>query len=280
MLHGLRTATLHVHDLTAARDWYARVLGHGPYFDQPFYVGFDVGGYELGLQPADDDGPVTPGAAGVYWGVTDVPAALSRLVELGAVRHREPQDVGGGIVVGAVLDPFGHELSVICNPHFAPPLTYAAPDDLSEHNVACEVVVATDPMTAWRLWSSSEGLAAWWIDRTRIELRPGGHFEIYFDAEAPAGQQGSEECRVLSHLPGRMLSFTWNAPPHLDRVRGRPTWVVVLFDAVAEGTRVQVTQLGWPQSEWADEPQWAENQAYFARAWSMVLGLFERHFAG
>ena len=59
MLLGLRTAIYPVSDITRARDWYAQVVGCQPYFDQPFYVGFAVGGFELGLLP---DG--TPGETG------------------------------------------------------------------------------------------------------------------------------------------------------------------------------------------------------------------------
>ncbi len=68
MILGLRTAIDPAPDLAAAKAWYARVLGVEPYFDQPFYVGFAVGGFELGLVP---DG--TPGHAGgtPFWGVPD-----------------------------------------------------------------------------------------------------------------------------------------------------------------------------------------------------------------
>ena len=48
---GLRTAIYWVADIEAAKAWYTKVLGIEPYFDEPFYVGFNVGGYELGLQP-------------------------------------------------------------------------------------------------------------------------------------------------------------------------------------------------------------------------------------
>ena len=51
MILGLRTAIYPVSDLAAAKAWYSQVLGHGPYFDEPFYVGFAAGGFELGLIP-------------------------------------------------------------------------------------------------------------------------------------------------------------------------------------------------------------------------------------
>ena len=94
---------------------YSQVLGVAPYFDEPFYVGFSVGGFELGLIP---DG--TPGTSGVqvFWGVPDALAEVLRLEELGAHVSEPVKDVGGGIKVGSVLDPFGNVFSVIENPSF------------------------------------------------------------------------------------------------------------------------------------------------------------------
>lgn len=117
MIQGLRTAIYPTPDLARGKAWYQEVLGFAPYFDEPFYVGFAVGGFELGLVP---DAP--PGAAGarVYWGVPDAAAELARLIGLGAAVHEPVTEVGGGIKVAAVLDPFGNVLGVIENPHFKP----------------------------------------------------------------------------------------------------------------------------------------------------------------
>ena len=115
MIQGLRTAAYPVGDLAAAKTWYAAVLGVQPYFDEPFYVGFSVGGFELGLIP---DG--VPGAQGsrVYWGVPDAAAELARLLKLDAKVHEPVTDVGGGIKVASVLDPFGNVFGIIENPAF------------------------------------------------------------------------------------------------------------------------------------------------------------------
>jgi predicted enzyme related to lactoylglutathione lyase len=115
MIQGLRTAIYPTPDLARGKEWYRQVFEREPYFDQPFYVGFSVGGFELGLIP---DG--APSAAGVqvYWGVPDAAAELARLTALGAVVHEPVKDVGGGIKVAAVLDPFGNVLGLIENPHF------------------------------------------------------------------------------------------------------------------------------------------------------------------
>ncbi len=98
------------------------MVGHPPYFDEPFYVGFNVGGYELGLVPADAAEPVARPQAGMaYWGVADAAAALARLLALGATPLEPLSDVGEGIRVAAVHDPFGNALGVIENPHFTLP---------------------------------------------------------------------------------------------------------------------------------------------------------------
>jgi predicted enzyme related to lactoylglutathione lyase len=115
MLLGLRTAIYPVKDLETAKAWYSTVVGHAPYFDQPFYVGFNLGGFELGLVP---DG--TPGTAGPQplWGVANAADSLARLVALGAEVLDPVQDVGEGIRVATVRDPFGNRLGIIENPRF------------------------------------------------------------------------------------------------------------------------------------------------------------------
>ena len=115
MIQGLRTAIYPTPDLARGKEWYRQVLGRDPYFDEPFYVGFCAGGFELGLIP---DGE--PGVAGVqvFWGVPDAAAELARLTALGAAVHEPVKDVGGGIKVASVRDPFGNLFSIIENPHF------------------------------------------------------------------------------------------------------------------------------------------------------------------
>jgi len=121
MFLGLRTGIYHVKDIAKAKDWYSKVLGIQPYFDQPFYVGYNVGGYELGLIPDEKDNEKKPPSAVAYWGVDDAKAAYQRLLDLGATPQEPVTDVGGGILAGAVYDPFGNVVGVIQNPYFKLP---------------------------------------------------------------------------------------------------------------------------------------------------------------
>ena len=115
---GLRTVIYRVNNLKEAKSWYSQALGVEPYFDRDFYVGFNVAGYELGLEPDDSESENKPGGVAAYWGVEDIEASLKRLLELGATKHSGVQDVGGGIRVATVVDPFGNIFGVIENPHF------------------------------------------------------------------------------------------------------------------------------------------------------------------
>jgi predicted enzyme related to lactoylglutathione lyase len=118
---GLRTVLYHAPDIAKAKAWYSSVLGIEPYFDEPFYVGFSVGGYELGLDPDASTTPGGPGGVVVYWGVSDTQTALTRLLTLGATERSAVREVGGGIKVATVCDPFGNIFGVIENPHFKLP---------------------------------------------------------------------------------------------------------------------------------------------------------------
>lgn len=115
---GLRTIVYHVADLAEAKAWYEKVLGAPPYFDQPFYVGWNVGGYELGLDPDPASGAPGRGGAVPYWGVADAEAALERLLGLGAGLVSGVQEVGEGIQVAVVEDPEGNLFGIIENPGF------------------------------------------------------------------------------------------------------------------------------------------------------------------
>ena len=115
MILGLRTAIYPAPDLAKAKAWYAEMLGQAPYFDEPFYVGFEVGGFELGLLP--DAAPGTSGPQAL-WGVADAEAAYARLIALGATALEPVHEVGEGIKVGAVVDPFGNRFGIIENPVF------------------------------------------------------------------------------------------------------------------------------------------------------------------
>lgn len=129
----------------------------------------------------------------------------------------------------------------------------------------------------WAAWTTPAGLKAFLSIDSAIELRSGGKYEFYFGPPASAPNRGSEGCTVLSYLPQRMLSFTWNAPPSFPAIRalGPSTFVVLEFTAAGErATDLRLTHLGWREGE-----DWNAVYAYFNQAWGMVLGALQKAMA-
>ena len=114
-MHGLRTVIYPVENLDAATAWWSGLLGVDPYFKEPFYVGFSISGYELGLLP---DAEAATGCL-TYWGVDDVHTAVSEAVDAGASVHVAASEVGDGIVTATVTTPDGNVVGFIYNPHFS-----------------------------------------------------------------------------------------------------------------------------------------------------------------
>jgi len=115
---GLRTVAYYVADIDKAKAWYAKAFKIVPYFDEPYYVGFNIGGYELGLQPEETTPTVKTENVVAYWGVNDIEKEFKRLIDLGAVEHEKPTNVGGDLLIASVKDPWGNVLGLIYNPEF------------------------------------------------------------------------------------------------------------------------------------------------------------------
>ncbi|MBT8257971.1 MAG: VOC family protein [Bacteroidia bacterium] len=117
-MQGLRTCCYVVSDLEEAKKWYTNAFETEPYFDEPFYVGFNIGGYELGLMPEEREYEVKTDNIKTYWGVDDISKAFNRLLKLGAKVEEEPFNVGGELMVATVRDPWNNLVGIIYNPYF------------------------------------------------------------------------------------------------------------------------------------------------------------------
>ena len=115
---GLRTTIYKVADIIKAKEWYTRAFGVVPYFDEPFYVGFNIGGFELGLQPDTDSVSDRKVSVVSYWGVNKIEQEYKRLLNLGATENQKPTNVGGELMTASVRDPFGNVLGIVYNPYF------------------------------------------------------------------------------------------------------------------------------------------------------------------
>jgi len=133
-----------------------------------------------------------------------------------------------------------------------------------------EAVIQAPVETVWAAWTDGRAFTEiYGRDNdalvANIDLAIGGRYEWLFD-----GEIGSNGCQILSYVPNRMLSFSWNAPPQQPESRAKHTWVVVELDPVEGGaTRVTLTHLGF-----GDAPHWDESFEYFSKAWPHVLEQF------
>jgi uncharacterized protein YndB with AHSA1/START domain len=136
-------------------------------------------------------------------------------------------------------------------------------------------VVTASVAEVWHAWTTIEGTATFFAPRGHIRLEKGGPYELYFDLDAPAGQQGSEGCTVLEFASEMFLSFTWNFPPSLPSIRGEHTTVGVGLQPLQGGsTRVVITHTGWQAGD-----DWTAGFEYFNRAWALVLARLKHRFA-
>jgi uncharacterized protein YndB with AHSA1/START domain len=127
--------------------------------------------------------------------------------------------------------------------------------------------VAASPREAFDAWVDPGRVVEFMGYKASVDLRIGGRYEILFLEDAPAGQQGSEQCRILAYLPGELLAFSWNAPPEFGELRFQHTWVVVTFSGPASGpTLVRLVHTGFGEGSC-----WDECVTYFERAWALVL---------
>lgn len=115
---GLRTAIYKVGDIDKAKRWYTKTFETEPYFDEPFYVGFNIGGYELGLLPEENQTTEKPESVFTYWGVNEIEKVYNHFLDAGAIEHEKPHSVGGPLMVASVKDPWGNIIGFIFNPAF------------------------------------------------------------------------------------------------------------------------------------------------------------------
>ncbi len=140
---------------------------------------------------------------------------------------------------------------------------------INDKQIIKSQLIQCDTKTAWWKWTTHEGLKTFIGMDNKVELQPGGAFEIYFLMDNQPGTRGGEGNQVLSFIPEEMLSFTWNAPPTIPEVRNHDhrTWVVVNFNALDPvTTEVVLKHVGWLDGE-----KWDETVAYFENAWDIVM---------
>jgi len=166
-----------------------------------------------------------------------------------------------------------HSMKASLMAHNVPSYRYIT--DPSDKEINLDITVKASLDDVWHAWTTTDGVKTFFSSEAKVELRPGGPFEIYFMTEAPFGSRGSEDCKILSYLPKKMLSFEWNAPPDFGDLRFIKTQVILQFEQLeAESIKITLTHIGWGKSE-----EWDKLYNYFDKAWTYVLGNFQKRFS-
>ncbi|MCO5125345.1 MAG: SRPBCC domain-containing protein [Rhizobacter sp.] len=146
----------------------------------------------------------------------------------------------------------------------------------AERSIDKQVEVAASVDEVWEAWTTRDGIKSFFAPDANIDPRVGGAFQIYMDPLAEPGLKGADEMRFMALQPKKMISFDWNAPPHLAQARKQRTFVVVRFEPVSDKlTRVTLHHTGW-----GDGGEWDKTFDYFERAWPYVLGNLKKRFDG
>ncbi len=136
-----------------------------------------------------------------------------------------------------------------------------------EKQISYQISVPAAVSDVWDAWTTKEGAITFFAPDCKIELRPGGAYEMYFNLEAPPGEQGGEGMIILAIQPEKMLSFTWKSPPNLPTVRGEMTHVMIILESKgSDETQVRLIHDGWGEGG-----EWDQAFDYFTRAWGEIV---------
>ncbi len=133
--------------------------------------------------------------------------------------------------------------------------------------IAYQISVPAALSDVWNAWTTKEGAITFFAPDCKIDLRPGGAYEMYFNREEPPGEQGGEGMFILAIQPEKMLSITWNSPPNLPTVRGEMTHVVINL----ESKRPDETLVSLIHDGWGEGGEWDQSFDYFTRAWGEIV---------
>lgn len=102
----IRSLVIPVSDLAAAKAVYTALLG-APHTDEPYYVGYNVNGFEVGLNPAGEGGgPVA------FADVEDLDATRQTLLASGATERDAPREVAPQVRVCVLADADGNPIGL------------------------------------------------------------------------------------------------------------------------------------------------------------------------
>ena len=111
MIKSIKSIVYPSANIDADVAFWTKVLGKEPYFNEHYYVGFRMDGYELGLDPnAISEGVTQPVT---YWDVADIEEEVAKLVALGMTLHEPIQELSSGVKIAKLKDTAGYMFGLV-----------------------------------------------------------------------------------------------------------------------------------------------------------------------
>lgn len=149
----------------------------------------------------------------------------------------------------------------------------ATPKEHSDRSIKLEIVLNAPVERVWKAWTTRDGIRSFFAPDCDIDLRVLGKYDILFKPDAPAGLRGAENNLILAIQEGKLLSFTWDAPPIFPSIRKQRTSVAIRFTQL----ETNKTKLSLTHSGWGDGDEWDKVYNYFVIAWGEVVLPFLKH---
>jgi lactoylglutathione lyase len=105
------TIVIPVEDLATATAFYTTAFGVEPHTETPYYVGFNLDGQEIGINPNGDKDRMTGPV--VYWSTDDLAAKVAEVEAADGTVVRPVTQVGGGTSLALMTDPAGNQVGFI-----------------------------------------------------------------------------------------------------------------------------------------------------------------------
>jgi uncharacterized protein YndB with AHSA1/START domain len=223
------------------------------------------------------------------WSANDEPdLAGYRIVwrEVGAPLWRQSRDAGNVTrftLPGISKDNFVFGVVALDRDGNASPASFprpwrpgpAAVAPAPDRAITKEALVRAPVSSVWNAWTTSAGIQSFFAPEAIVDARPEGAFHLHFNPYAAPGSKGADDMRFLALQKDRLVSFTWNAPPHLPDARLQRTVVIVRMEPLGDSeTRVRLNHVGWGEGG-----EWDKAYEYFDRAWGNVLANLQKRFA-
>lgn len=127
-----------------------------------------------------------------------------------------------------------------------------------------ESVLPVDINTAWKLFTTDEGLKTWIAPQAHIELAIGGSIVTNYDKNKPLSDPSSIKLKIINYIDGEMLTLKVNLNDNFDqeaRAGDKNLQEVILLKAIGpQQTQVVSLMMGWGKG-----PAWDKTYNFFAR---------------